>query len=85
MLDGAGWHSSKAFRVQPQVTLLPLPPYRPELNPAERPWRTFRQVYLSNRAFADNDELFEEVKAAWNRLTPEQLMSITTTDWLRTI
>jgi transposase len=85
VLDGAGWHKSKALRVPPNVTLLHLPPYSPELNPAERPWRTLRQDYLSNRAFTDYDELFEEVKAAWNRLTPEQLMSITATDWVRTV
>ncbi len=69
VLDGAGWHTSKALRVPANVTLLHLPPYSPELNPAERPWRTLRQDYLSNRAFADYDELFDEVKAAWNRLT----------------
>ena len=85
VLDGAGWHTSKALRVPANVTLLPLPPYSPELNPAERPWRTLRQDYLSNRAFKDYDELFEEVKATWNRLTPDQLMSITDTEWLRAV
>ena len=85
VLDGAGWHTSKALRVPANVTLLHLPPYSPELNPAERPWRTLRQHYLSNRAFKDYDELFEEVKAAWNRLAPEQLMSVTATEWLRAV
>lgn len=83
VLDGAGWHSSKALAVPPNLTLLPLPPYSPELNPAERPWRTLRQDELSNRVFADYDELFEAVKAAWLKLTPERLRSIMATDWLR--
>lgn len=83
VLDGAGWHASKALRVPPNLTLLPLPPYSPELNPAERPWRTLRQDDLSNRTFADYDELFDAVKAAWLKLTPERLMAIMATDWLR--
>jgi transposase len=85
VLDGAGWHSSKALVVPDNITLLPLPPYSPEISPPERIWRTMRQDYLSNRAFEDYDELFAEVLAAWNRLTKEQLMSITATEWLRAI
>ena len=67
------------------ATLLPLPAYSPELNPAERPWRAMRQDYPNTRPFKDYDELFEEVRAAWNRFTPERLMSITATEWLRAI
>ena len=35
VLDGAGWHSSKELRVPDNITLIPLPPYSPELNPME--------------------------------------------------
>ena len=34
--DGAGWHPAKALRVPPNVTVAPLPPYSPQLNPMER-------------------------------------------------
>jgi transposase len=33
ILDGAGWHSSKTLDVPANITLVPLPPYSPELNP----------------------------------------------------
>jgi len=36
VLDGAGWHRSDALVVPKNVTLLPLPPYSPELNGMER-------------------------------------------------
>ena len=36
VLDQAGWHVAKALRVPDNLTLLFLPPYSPELNPAER-------------------------------------------------
>ncbi len=35
-LDQAGWHGSKKLIVPNNVSLAPLPPYSPELNPAER-------------------------------------------------
>ncbi len=35
VLDGAGWHSSASLVVPANITLMPLPPYSPELNPVE--------------------------------------------------
>jgi transposase len=36
IVDRAGWHMMKAIRCFSNVTLLPLPPYSPELNPVEQ-------------------------------------------------
>ncbi|MCY4589008.1 MAG: transposase [Alphaproteobacteria bacterium] len=36
VLDGAGWHRSGDLLVPPNLTLLHLPPYSPELNPMEQ-------------------------------------------------
>jgi transposase len=33
VLDGAGWHDERALTVPDNLTLVPLPSYRPELNP----------------------------------------------------
>jgi len=38
VLDGAGWHGSKALCIPENITLLMLPPYGPELNPIETVW-----------------------------------------------
>lgn len=38
VLDGAGWHDARALKVPECMTLVPLPPYSPELNPVERVW-----------------------------------------------
>ena len=82
VLDRAGWHLSKALQVPENITLLPLPPYSPELNPVERLWAFLRSHYLSNRAYEDYDDLFDSCGAAWNQLTPEQLSSICRTQWI---
>jgi transposase len=35
VLDGAGWHSPTGLIIPPNISLLALPPYSPELNPIE--------------------------------------------------
>jgi len=38
LLDQAGWHVSKKLPVPGNITLIPLPPKTPELNPVENIW-----------------------------------------------
>ena len=38
MVDQAGWHLSAELAVPANITLLPLPPKCPELNPVENIW-----------------------------------------------
>lgn len=82
VLDRAGWHVAKALEVPPNITLLHLPPYAPELNPTERVWGYLRSHYLSNRLYKDYDELFDHCTTSWNRLDEERLRSITHTHWI---
>jgi transposase len=62
ILDNAKWHKAKAlkdFFIQNQDRLerIFLPPYSPELNPAERVWRITRRLVTHNRYFPSVDEL----------------------------
>ena len=38
VLDGARWHTSKSLKIPEGIHLEFLPPYSPELQPAERLW-----------------------------------------------
>ena len=38
VLDNAGWHGPKGLAIPDGITLVFLPPYSPELQPAERLW-----------------------------------------------
>ena len=51
ILDQAGWHGAKALRVPDNLTLLPLPPYSPELNPIENLWQFLKHNFLNARVF----------------------------------
>ena len=61
VLDRAGWHNSPRLRVPEHVHLLFLPPYSPELQPAEHLWPLTNTI-LANRHFATIDDL-EDVQA----------------------
>ena len=82
VLDRAGWHLANDLQVPPNITLLHLPPYSPELNPVERLWAYLRSHYLSNRAYQDYADLFHACGQAWNQLTAQQFCSICRTEWI---
>jgi transposase len=63
--DGAGFHTAKSLVVPPNITLVQLPPYSPELNPIENLWHYLKSHFWSNRAYADYDELESAALTAW--------------------
>lgn len=66
VLDGASSHKSKDLNIPKNVSLLLLPPYSPELNPAEQIWNTLRRDYFANHVF---DSLDAATKQAERGLT----------------
>ena len=86
LLDRAGWHTTKKLRRPDNLTLMPLPPRSPELNPQENIWQFLRQRFLSNRVFLTYDDIVEAVCDAWNRLLdePRRITSIGSRDWADT-
>ena len=87
VLDGAGWHVSKPLVMPANLTLIPLPPYSPELNPVERVWEYLRDRWLSHRVLASGYEaVVDAACAAWNALLaePGRLRSLTNFPWLPT-
>ena len=59
LLDQAGWHGSTELVVPPNITLMPLPPRCPELNPVENIWQFMRDNWLSNRIFTSYDNIVD--------------------------
>lgn len=78
-IDGAGWHQTGGrLVVPPNITLLHLPPYSPELNPVENVWAFLRSNKLSNRVFESYDAIVDACCDAWNWLIdqPECIATI---------
>jgi transposase len=83
ILDQAGWHGAKALKVPDNITLLPLPPRSPELNPVENIWQFMRDNWLSNRVFKSYEDILDHCCFAWNQLIdqPWKIISIGTREW----
>lgn len=78
------------------ISLLPLPPYSPELNPPDGDcrqspdgqwigniWQYLRQNHLANRVFDTCGAILDACCEAWNALVglPDTIRSIATRDW----
>lgn len=63
--DGAGFHTSRTLKVPPNVTLLKLPAYSPELNPVENLWHYLKSHFWANRSYDDDTALEEAAIEAW--------------------
>tara|TARA_R110000787_G_scaffold282559_1_gene394496 strand:- start:10389 stop:10892 length:504 start_codon:yes stop_codon:yes gene_type:complete len=83
IVDQAGWHFSKALEVPGNITLVPLPPRSPELNPTENIWQFMRDNWLSNRVFKSYSDIIDHCCFAWNQLCdqPWKIMSIGLRKW----
>ena len=83
LLDRAGWHTANDLIVPDNVSLLPLPPRSPELNPVENIWQYMRDNWLSNRVFTSYRNILDHCADAWKRLAdqPWTIMSIGLRDW----
>ncbi|KSV75293.1 hypothetical protein N182_26475 [Sinorhizobium sp. GL2] len=51
ILEQAGWHVTPKLKVPDNITLMFLPPRKPESNAVENLWQFMRDSWLSNRFF----------------------------------
>jgi len=82
--DGAGWHRpGENLLVPSNISLLPLPPYSPELNPMENVWEYLRQNKLASLVWDSYEQIIAACAAAWNWLIadPERITSIGSREW----
>ena len=84
VLDGAGWHRSDSLALAPNVRLLKLPPYSPELNPVEHLWDDLREKSFHNRLFESLDALENHLEGALHKLEldPHRVHSIVAWPWI---
>jgi transposase len=84
VLDGAGWHRAKHLAVPENMRLVPLPPWSPQLNPAEHLWDELREKYFANRCFENMDQLEKQLVTGLAVLESDapRMASLTGFDWI---
>ena len=81
--DNAGWHRSKKVEVPEGIIVEFLPPYSPELQPAERLWSLVDEP-LVNQNFETIDEIEEILSKRCNTLNnlKQEIKNLTNYHWL---
>lgn len=84
VVDGASSHVAKALVVPPNMRLLRLPPYAPELNPQEHVWDELREKEFPNRVYADLPSVRAQLEVGLPRLASDHkaVRSLTAWPWI---
>ena len=81
ILDNGAFHKAKRLQIPENMALIFLPPYSPELNPAERVWLEIKRN-LKMKVFETLKDLQNELDHIVNNLiTIEKVKSITSFDF----
>jgi len=76
ILDNGAFHKAQRLIIPQNIGLLFLPPYSPELNPAEMMWAYIKQQ-LANQVFDCLDKLSDKVAYILKQLNNETIHKIT--------
>jgi transposase len=74
VLDNGAFHKALKLIIPPNIVLIFLPPYSPELNPAEKIWAKFKRTF-SNKLHKNLEELSEFIKKEAKTLNAELIKS----------
>jgi transposase len=74
VLDNGAFHKAKELIIPENIALIFLPPYSPELNPAEKIWAHLKRSF-TNRLFTTLDELSAFIEMVTNELSENTIIS----------
>ena len=75
VLDNGAFHKAKSLIIPDNITLLFLPPYSPELNPAEKVWQHIKRKF-TNKHFQTLDQISHFFSETIEQLSVEKIKSI---------
>ena len=80
-LDNASFHKTKKLIIPKNIVLFFLPPYSPELNPAEKIWWSWKRAF-SNHVFKDLDAISEFIAEQVSELNHEGIIQTCKYDYI---
>lgn len=69
LTDNAGWHIAKKLIIPHNITLIPLPPYAPELNAMEQIWQWIKNHFPANQCYGVYEDIVTKACYGWNQLS----------------
>ena len=74
VLDNGAFHKAKKLVIPNNIVLLFLPPYSPELNPAEKVWQYFKRKF-TNMHFNDLEQISMFFSSVLKTITKNKIIS----------
>ncbi len=81
VVDGASSHRSKDLVIPKKLALVRLPPYSPELNPAEQIWNVLRRNYFANRVFESLEAAMTQAELGLTEMAANKTATSSLTNW----
>ena len=83
ILNNGSFHHAASLQIPKDIALVFLPPYSPELNPAEKIWRHFKDR-VSMIAYSSLEMLQEKITTITNQLNNQLIKSICGNEFYKT-
>ena len=80
--DGAAWHKSGTLKTFPNIELIFIPPYTPEMNPIEQIWKELRARGFHNEVFQTLGKVVDRLCDTICNLSADTIRSITGRSWI---
>ena len=75
VLDNGRFHKAKRLIIPENIVLVFLPPYSPELNPAEKMWAKYKREF-SNKFYNSLEDVEDFITNVVKNTTKKEVMSI---------
>ena len=75
VLDNGPFHKAKRLIIPENIVLVFLPPYSPELNPAEKIWAKYKREF-SNKFYSALEDVEDFITNAVKKTSKKEVMSI---------
>ena len=81
VLDNGAFHKAKILNIPDNIILIFLPPYSPELNPAEKIWAKFKRDF-TNKLFNTIEDLSSYICKLTINLTKDEVVKISSYNYI---
>lgn len=81
VLDNGAFHKAKRLNVPKNITLVFLPPFSPELNPAEKMWAKFKRAF-TNKLYKSLQEVSAFIQSQTQSLNKNETKTTCAFDYI---
>ena len=74
VLDNGSFHKAKTLKIPTNIKLRFIPPYSPELNPAEKMWARIKRAF-TNKLFHSLEQISSFIDEAVSKINKQEVIT----------